>query len=256
MEGGTAAGVGVGSSPVLPFPWTRLPGCTTALKAGVSEQSQPQLQLPPIPCLCQQSPPHHLPQALRNGAEREPAQGSEAATRTASKAQYNGAVYDPARSWASQGRGGTLPPFSFRKGRGDGASQEAGPRGTHRARIQAMLQPGSSDSNSDYSTCSERAMPERLMFPSQKAQETAENTFPEASNTILGEGTHPGLEISRKMEPQEWSPQTPTRCDPWSSRRGKLQQMYQQTLPVLMEKGSMLARKSRRIPLLSGKPRR
>lgn len=36
-------------------------------------------------------------------------------------------------------RGSILPPLNFCKGQGDGASQGAGPRKTHRGRIKAML---------------------------------------------------------------------------------------------------------------------
>lgn len=48
----------------------------------------------PLPVLAEST--HHLLQALRKGAGRELAQESEAATRAAWKAQYNGAVCDPA----------------------------------------------------------------------------------------------------------------------------------------------------------------
>lgn len=65
----------------------------------------------PMPVLAESS--HHLPRARREGAGRELAQGSEAATRAAWKAHTMGQCVTRPSTGPGDGRGSTLLPLSF-----------------------------------------------------------------------------------------------------------------------------------------------
>lgn len=101
-----------GSSPALTIPETLLPGCTRVLKAGLEEQSHPQLQLLMFMPAESTPPP---PTALKKGTEREMAQGSEAAKQQELHRNHStmGQCVTGPRAGQVKERGGTKPPFCF-----------------------------------------------------------------------------------------------------------------------------------------------